>query len=219
MLPIPITNTMSLLSALQLAKGYVELGRRSYTDLSEAFYKSTADNSPLPSGLTTRAIVAAMVLSFAIEIYLKALAFQRLGTFTRGHVLEELIDHLPSDVQAAVRQNYEDQVSNKLNFLHLRFELSTSHTKSPTENSASPGLVIDHGDEWPGRTFDEAIRLASPLFVKLRYFHEDARNGFVSEIDFRWLFYLLDAVRTEIHADAIQRRKSKLQFSFTQSQT
>ena len=93
----PITNTMSLLAALELANGYVELGRHTYTDLSEAFYKSTTDNSALPGSLTTRAIVAAMVLSFAIEIYLKALAFQRLGTFTRGHALEELIDHLPPD--------------------------------------------------------------------------------------------------------------------------
>jgi hypothetical protein len=198
----PDGNTMSILAALQLAKGYADLGHRGYLELNEAFERGFSDSDSLPTGVGMRAIAAAMVFSFAIEIYLKTLAFQCTGTYSGGHMLRDLADKLPFDVRKKIALKYQEQVKQKTNLLKLSYHFSMRETDESRSAPAAKNIKSSL-DQWPGCTFDEAIELASPLFVKLRYLYEEVTDGFTADVDFRWLIFLLEAVRSQIHENAV----------------
>jgi hypothetical protein len=191
-------RNMSILTALELAKGYAELGEAGYSDLAEAFEANMRGEGDIGNSVTMRAVAAAMVFSFAIEIYLKVLSFQFTGTYSEGHDLAMLVDALPNAVVKKITDRYEMQVNEKINRLKINVIFTISVNGTPT--SQNPYTPIPHSlDEWPGHTFEEAISLAAPLFVKLRYLYENIADELITEIDFRWLTFLLAAIRSQLN--------------------
>jgi hypothetical protein len=207
------SKKMSLQTALELAKGYAELGHSGYHELANSFEESLRGDGTISKTVTIRTIAAAMVFSFAIEIYLKALTFQITGAYSEGHLLHELVEKLPNDAREKIAFKYKEQVDQNINLLKLNFYFVVHGDKD--QAILAPARCVEHSlDQWPGHMFDEAIELASPLFVKLRYLYEDVADGFTAEVDFRWLIFLLEAIRCQLHENAIARSKSGMLFSF-----
>jgi hypothetical protein len=205
------TNNTSLLTALQLAKGYAELGYGGYQDLKKAFDTKNISNDFISDNVSMRAIAAAMVFSFAIEIYLKALALQVVGTYSTGHNLEELEEKLPVETLKSVNKKYEDQARKITNMLTLAVNMSFSDVPLPTQELVPKQELTKH--ENCGLALEEAIALASPLFVKLRYLYEEVTDGFTAEIDFGRLICLLEAIKSEIYDNA--SKATELHFKFS----
>jgi HEPN domain-containing protein len=205
------TNTTSLLTALQLAKGYANLGYSGYQDLKKFLETQNIGNDFISDNVSMRAIAAAMVFSFAIEIYLKALTLQVVGTYSIGHNLKGLIEKLPSETLKSVNGKYEDQVKKAKNMLTLTINMIFSDVPLSKPKFAPEKALKKN--ETSGRALEEAIALASPLFVKLRYLYEEVTDEFTAEIDFGRIICLLEAIKSEIYDNA--SKATKLHFKFS----
>lgn len=195
-----MSDPLSITVALPLARAYADLGLASYNKIAQAFEEAQQCRAGLPEEVTIEAIAAAMLLSFAAELYLKILGFQRNGKYPRRvHDFLALVENLPPQVRTEVKARYEQQVANKINLLKFRYEFAVhSSPPEPISPEVIQGPVPP--DDWEGHVFEEAIALASPLFVKLRYLHEKMTDGFTTEIDFRWLIFLVDALQMTIYS-------------------
>lgn len=189
-----LNDPLSIVLALPLAQAYAHMGLRDYNEFSAMFEAAKEKNIPIPPDATTRAIATAMVLAFSAELFLKIMHFQRTGIYPQGHSLMELVEKLPNDARRSLKNRYEECVARTPKLLHLRYELFVNEPPPmppANEHNRPP-------ENWPGHTFEEAIALASPLFVKLRYLYEEVTVGFSANVDFSWLIFLVDALGTEV---------------------
>lgn len=187
---------LSFMFALPMARAYADLGLVAYNKLAIAFEQAQAEQKSFSNEVMTESIAAAMVLSFAAELFIKVLAYQRTGEYPRGHDLTSLIEKVPEDVRRKIKSGYEGRVARNVNVLKFEYKFAVNSTE-PTPPAVFQGPTPP--DDWPGHTFEEAIALASPLFIKLRYLYEEVTDGFIAVIDFRWLIYLVDALQVEIY--------------------
>ncbi len=123
------------------------------------------------------------------------LVFQRTASFPRGHKLKDLYKKLPIDVRESLRTRYDECVARPGRPLALRYQLNMHPAPERFEKLVES---ISQGD-----SFEIALQSASPMFEKLRYLFEEVADGFTENIDFSWLIYIVDALRTEIlsHGD------------------
>jgi hypothetical protein len=185
-------TSISLAIALPLAMGYADLGLNGYNEFANAFQRSQDDGVLLSQEECIKAVAPAMVLAFAIEIFAKVLVFQRTGNYPRGHKLAQLIQCLPSSAHRSLKKNYKRCMDRpgrplKLTYQINRYKVANMQELTPLGDGGSLG---DH--------FEMAVAKASPLFAELRYLFEKVEIGFKADIDFSWLLYLLDAIRTEV---------------------
>jgi hypothetical protein len=189
---ISAKDMMSFAFALPLAQGYADLGLNGYNRFAEAFQRSQDDRVALRQEEFMRAIAPAMVLAFATEIYAKVLIFQRTGTYPRGHQLTKLVRKMPPDTLVSLTRRYNDCVERPGRPLKLTYKIDVNRVSDPA------AFVLLDGSGPLGDDFEKAIAGASPLFEQLRYLHEEVTCGFSTDIDFSWLLYLLDAIRSEV---------------------
>lgn len=183
-----INDPLSVPFALSLAQSYADMGLSGYNRLGEAFHVAQNSGEKLTEAVTTGAVSSAMTLAFSAELFVKVLHFQRSGVYPRGHDLAVLINGFPEELQASLEARYNEIVDKKPNILSLRYEMFEGEGAPPSSE-----LIPRVADR-----FEEAIALASPLFVKLRYLYEEVTPGFCADIDFRWLIFLIEACRLEI---------------------
>lgn len=189
----PTNDLTSFPIVLALAQGFADLGLGGYNRFAEDFRQSQEEGKQLSHDSVESAIPAATVLAFAAELFLKALSFQRTGTYPYGHDLNALVRALPESARDGLKKRYEGFVEQKRNLLKIKVEMLGHSPPEPP-----PSIPIGTDTRWAGDTFEQAIKIASPLFKKLRYLYEEVTVGFASEVDFLVLLFIVDALRLEI---------------------
>jgi hypothetical protein len=200
-----LPDIRSFALALPLAHGYADLGLREYNKFAEIFGSATDRGAALPHEKYIEAIPIATLLAFAAELYLKVLVFQRTGSYPRGHELKKIVRKIPPQTLSSLKRHYDECVQRPGRPIKLTYKIN------PDNQRVSPQPFLPDPHYPPGDSFEQAIIGASPLFEKLRYLHEEIAVGFCIDIDFSWLFYLLDATRSEILS--FQDGEVKINFS------
>lgn len=182
-------DPISLAISLPLARAYADMGLGEYNKIAEQ-YKLGMEGGGKPVIEGSSAIAAASVLALSAEILLKVAIFQRSRRYPKGHDLSALVKLLSDDDLTFLRTIYSSIFEKNENLLAFTVELLPAG--APPPSGAMPRA--------PRMTFDEAVSVASPLFVKLRYVYENAAVGFDATVDFRCLLPLVNSLLALLEA-------------------
>lgn len=176
-------DPFSMAISLPLARAYADMGLNEYNKIAEQ-YRLAMENGEIPPFDGSSAIAAASVLALSAELLFKVARFQTTGAYPKGHDLLALVKLLSDDEIKFLRAAFTKLLEENENILSVKIELLPEG--APPASGPLPRQAT--------LTFDEAVSIASPLFVKLRYVYENAAVGFDATVDFRCLLPLVNSL-------------------------
>lgn len=190
----------TVITARQLAQGYFESGMRDYRLLYAIWTEDNAGTRyPSFDEFLGPGVTAATQLSFALEIYLKVLFAQRMGTYPHGHGLSPILRDLPEPVRQSLAQRLQDSSSRDSTRYLTEFSLQLSATDQPGQLQYRLNCVDDDPPDLSSlEALSLEIRLCDDGYNRWRYVYE--RGNAVERISARFfsLIHLNKAAAAEI---------------------
>jgi hypothetical protein len=173
--------------AFGAAQAYLRSIEPLFDELEQRVRERNAGSSQ--AATTNPGAIAPIVsgIAFSIELLLKVLQIQEIGSASRGHDLFALWKPLSEETKAKIESRYK----NSLHSWFTRHGLPFVHMNT----TAAPDTEFDPE---PSPTVAQALQRLGKSFELWRYMYELMKDGGVLYFNFAEAFGATDAIRTEI---------------------